>query len=67
LKLLPDAVLELLEDGKPHSRREILEKRKLTLKELDHVLDFLIKYGLVAKLGDYVEINPEFRSLLMKG
>jgi predicted transcriptional regulator len=64
LKRLPDAVLELLEDGRPHSRKEIAEKKKLTLKELDRVLEFLTKYGFVAMLGNYVEINPEFQSLL---
>jgi len=51
-------------DGKPHSLKEIAEKKKLTLKELDRVLDFLTRYGFVAMLGNYVEINPEFRSLL---
>ncbi len=61
---LPDAVLELLDDGKPHSLEEIAREKRLTLKELERVLDFLTKYGFVAKLGNHVAIVPEFRSLL---
>ena len=61
---LPDSILELLEDGAPHHSRELAERTKLTLKELDGVMNFLVKYGFVAKLGEYVQIDSQFGSLL---
>ena len=31
----PDSILEVLQDGEPHHVRELAERMKLTLKELD--------------------------------
>ena len=60
----PDSILEVLEDGEPHHARELAERTKLTLKELDRVMNFLVKYGFAAKLGENVRIESQFGSLL---
>ena len=61
---LPDSILEVLEDGQPHGTRELAERTRLTLRELDRVTNFLVKYGFAAKLGEYVRIDSQFGSLL---
>ena len=64
---LPDSILEVLQDGEPHHARELAERTKLTLKELDRVMNFfLVKYGFAAKLGENVRIESQFGSLLRK-
>ena len=60
----PDSILEVLEDGQPHGTRELAERTRLTLRELDRVMSFLVKYGFAAKLGEYVRIDSQFGSLL---
>jgi len=61
---LPDSILEVLQDGEPHHARELSERTNLTLKELDGVMNFLVKYGFAAKLGENVRIESQFGSLL---
>jgi len=61
---LPDSILELLEDGEPHHARELAERTKLTLKEIDRVMSFLVRYGFAVKLGEDVRIDLQFGSLL---
>lgn len=61
---LPDSILELLEDGEPHHPRELAQRTNLTLRELDRVTNFLVRYGFAAKLGEYVQIDSQFGSLL---
>ena len=63
---LPDSILEVLQDGEPHHARELAKRTKLTLKELDRVMNFLVKYGFAAKLGENVRIESQFGSLLRK-
>ncbi len=63
---LPDQVVELLEDGNPHSLIEISKTANLSEKEVEKVLDFLKKYGFarLEKKAKAAQIDPEFLKLL---
>ncbi len=63
VRRLPDAVLEILEDGEPHDVREIVERMKLTQRELDEIIEFLVGFGFVGKSGRFVQIESEVQSL----
>ena len=63
---LPDQVIELLGDGKPHSLVEISRAAKLSERQAEKVLDFLDKYGFanLRRREKAVQIDPEFLGLL---
>ena len=42
---LPDSILQVLQDGEPHRALELAERTKVTIQELDRVMNFLVKYG----------------------
>ncbi|GEM_PF-3156743 len=63
---LPDQVIELLEDGAPHSLVEISRAAKISDRQAAKVLDFLDRYGFASlkKREKTAQIEPEFLDLL---
>lgn len=60
--------MDVLADGKWHTKREILEKAKLEPRQLETITHFLKDYGfiIVDAAKDMVRLNENFRRLLFK-